>query len=134
MVTIGALSRRTGVNIVTIRYYERIGLLPAPPRTASGRRLYEASAQHRLAFVRHARDLGFGIAAVRALLALRDHPGVPCGEASRIAADQLAAVEERIARLLALKDELGRMVGTCANGRSADCRIIEALARPAGQL
>ena len=132
MFTIGTLSTRTGVNMETIRYYERIGLLPSPPRTTNGRRSYDEGAARRLAFVRHTRDLGFGIPAVRALLALQDDPEVPCAEASRIAAGQLMAVEKRIVQLLASKTELTRLVGACANGRAADCRIIAALAHPTG--
>ncbi len=131
MFTIGTLSKSTGVNIETIRYYERVGILPKPPRAASGRRMYDEDTVRRLAFIRHARDLGFGLTDVRALLALQDNPEVPCAEASHIAGDQLAAVEARIGRLEALRAELMRMVGACANGRAADCRVIGALAHPA---
>jgi len=131
MFSIGALSKQTGVNIVTIRYYEQIGLLARPSRTASGRRTYEASVVRRLALIRHARDLGFGTDAIRALLALQNAPNLPCGEASRIAREQLVAVEERISRLLTLKAELAGMIGACPNTRAADCRIIEGLEHPA---
>lgn len=131
MITIGTLSRRTGVNIETIRYYERIGLVPPPPRTESGRRSYGANEIRRLTFIRHARDLGFDIAAIRTLLALQEEPGAPCEEISQIARDQLESVVRRLGQLAGLRDELERMIGECANGQIANCRIIEALAEPA---
>lgn len=130
--TIGALGRASGVNVETIRYYERIGLLPAPPRTGSGYRLYGPEHAHRLAFIRHGRELGFPLEAIRELLALSDHPDRSCAEADRIARTHLREVEERIARLQALRGELERMIGQCARGRVSDCRIIEALAHHDG--
>jgi len=124
---IGDLSRRTGVKIPTIRYYESIGLLPEPARSAGGQRRYGAAHLRRLAFVRHARDLGFEIDAVRELLAMAADPQRGCGEAHAITRAHLADVEDRIARLEALRLEL-RSLLACANGTVADCRIIEALA------
>jgi DNA-binding transcriptional MerR regulator len=128
---IGDLSARSGVNIETIRYYERIELLPAPARQPNGRRSYGEADARRLGFVRHARDLGFDLAAVRVLLALQEQPGASCEDASRIAQGQLEAVESRITRLLSLRDELARMVSECSRGRVSECRVIEALASPA---
>jgi DNA-binding transcriptional MerR regulator len=128
MITIGALSKCTRVNIETIRYYERIRLIPPPPRTDSGRRLYGAEDVRRLTFIRHARDLGFDIAAIKAMLALQEVPEASCEEVSRIATDQLQAVERRIRRLLGLRTELTRMIKECDNGKVATCRIIEVLA------
>src|SRR3546814_4738304 len=128
MITIGTLSKRTGVNIETIRYYERIKLIPAPSRTESGRRLYGAEDIRRLTFIRHARDLGFDIAAIKTLLALQEMPDASCQEVTQIAADQLEAVESRIRRLLRLRTELTRMILECDNGKVATCRIIEVLA------
>ena len=133
MITIGALSQRTGVNIETIRYYERIKLIPPPPRTESGRRLYGADDVRRLTFIRHARDLGFDIAAIKTMLALQEVPEASCEQVSRIAADQLEAVESRIRRLLGLRTELTRMIKECDNGKVANCRIIEVLADSPGQ-
>ena len=127
MFTIGTLSKRTGVNIETIRYYERTGLIDAPPRTPSKRRLFDEHAVHQLAFIRHARELGFDMATVRALLALQSLPDAPCADVTRMAKDQLVAVETRIARLQVLRAELARIIRCCAGGRMADCRIIEAL-------
>ncbi len=134
MITIGALSQRTGVNIETIRYYERINLTPPPPRTDSGRRLYGAEDVRRLTFIRHARELGFDIASIKRMLGLQDVPEASCEQVSRIAADQLAAVESRIRRLLGLKSELTRMIEECDNGKVATCRIIEVLADAPGNL
>ena len=125
---IGDLSRHAGVNIETIRYYERIGVLPVPARQENGRRSYTEVDARRLGFVRHARELGFYLAAVRALLALQEQPEASCEDASRIAQAQLAEVESRIARLLNLREELSRMVNECGRGVVAGCRVIEALA------
>ncbi len=127
MFTIGTLSKRTGVNIETIRYYERTGLIDAPPRTASKRRLFDDNAVRRLSFIRHARELGFDVPTVRALLALQSSPEASCGDVTRLASAQLHAVETRIARLQVLEVELNRIIRHCAGGKMADCRIIEAL-------
>lgn len=124
---IGELSRATGTNIETIRYYERIALLPAPARTAANYRSYGDEHRARLAFVRHSRELGFTIGEIRSLLDLSDHPERECGEADRIATAHLEQVEEKIAQLAALRDELTRIVGRCRGGLAQDCRVIEAL-------
>lgn len=112
----------------TIRYYEQIGLLPAPHRTESNRRLYAACDLRRLAFIRHARELGFEVEAIRALLRLQDAPNQSCAAADAIARAHLAEVEQRIVSLTALKGELKRMVTECAHGRVAECRVVEVLA------
>ncbi|MGV8987764.1 MAG: MerR family transcriptional regulator [Cypionkella sp.] len=127
MLTIGKLGNATGVKIPTIRYYEQIGLLPGAERSAGNQRLYTRASQDRLAFIRHARDLGFTLEAIRDLLGLSDRPDQSCAEVDAIAHAQLEAVEGRIARLQALKTELERMVDHCAGGRIADCRVIEVL-------
>jgi DNA-binding transcriptional MerR regulator len=124
---IGDLSRVTGVNIETIRYYERIGVLPRPTRQMNGRRTYAEQDTGRLGFIRHARDLGFELADVRTLLALQEQPEASCEDASRIAQTQLEAVEARIAKLQNLRTELTRMVSECQKGVVAECRVIEAL-------
>lgn len=124
---IGELSRATGTNIETIRYYERIGLLPAPGRTAGNYRSYSGAHRDRLAFVRHSRELGFTIDEIRSLLDLSDHPDRDCGEADRIATRHLEQVEGKIAGLTLLRDELTRIVGRCRGGLAGDCRVIEAL-------
>jgi len=125
--TIGRLAQATGTTAQTIRYYERIGLLPAPVRTAGNQRRYGARHLERLAFVRHARELGFSLDAIRELLALADDPDRPCAEADRIAQAQLRTVRSRIARLEALRSELEAMLDQCAGGRIESCRIIEVL-------
>ena len=127
MLTIGKLGEAAGVKAPTIRYYEQIGLLPVPERSAGNQRLYGKSALDRLAFIRHARELGFPLEAIRDLLSLTDKPEQSCAAADIIATKQLAAVKARIARLTALKAELERMITQCAQGIVADCRVIESL-------
>ncbi|KAB2848003.1 MAG: helix-turn-helix domain-containing protein [Hyphomicrobiaceae bacterium] len=126
-VAIGEAARRSGVKVPTIRYYEQIGLLPGLPRTEANRRLYGATDLRRLAFIRHARELGFEIDAIRSLLTLQDNPNQSCAAADAIARARLVEVDRRIASLLALRTELDRMIGECASGRVADCRVIETL-------
>ena len=127
-ISIGEASRRCGVKVPTIRYYEQIGLLPAPPRTEANRRTFEAGDLRRLAFIRHARELGFEIEAIRTLLTLQDDPYQPCATADAIARSRLAEVEQRINSLKALKAELAVMIESCSHGKVADCRVIEILA------
>jgi DNA-binding transcriptional MerR regulator len=127
-VTIGEAARQSGVKVPTIRYYEQIGLLPSPSRSETNRRHYEAADLQRLAFIRHARELGFEIEAIRALLTLQDDPGQPCATADAIAQMRLADVEQRIRSLTALKAELELMVEGCRHGKVGECRVIEVLA------
>ncbi|HEY0213302.1 MAG TPA: helix-turn-helix domain-containing protein [Paenirhodobacter sp.] len=127
MLTIGKLAQETGVKVPTIRYYEQIGLLPVPGRSVGNQRLYGAEQLDRLRFVRHARDLGFPLEAIRDLLSLSDRPEQPCVAADGIARAQLIAVRARLARLRALESELERMVAQCAHGTIRDCRVIEVL-------
>ena len=127
MLNIGKLGEAAGVKVPTIRYYEQIGLLPEAERSSGNQRLYGRRAMEQLAFIRHARDLGFTLEAIRDLLSLSDRPDQSCAAADAIARAQLAEVESRLARLIALKAELERMVVQCAGGRIADCRVIEVL-------
>jgi DNA-binding transcriptional MerR regulator len=127
MLTIGKLSRATQVKVPTIRYYEQIGLLPEVERSGGNQRLYDSTVQARLSFIRHARDLGFPLEAIRELLSLSDDPNRSCAEADLIAGRQLVAVKARIQRLTALQAELERMLEQCACGTIADCRVIEVL-------
>jgi DNA-binding transcriptional MerR regulator len=127
-VPIGVASIRSGVKVPTIRYYEEIGLLPAPPRTKSKRRHYDDANLRRLVFIRRARELGFEIDTIRALLNIQDNPDQSCEAVDAIARARLAEVERRIESLLKLKAELERMIADCSRGRVAECRIIEALA------
>lgn len=126
--TIGRLAREGGCSVQTVRYYEQIGLLPPPARSAGNQRLYAPAVAGRLTFIRHARELGFPVEAVRDLLRIQGDPERPCDDADRIARTHLADVERRMARLAALKAELERMVARCEGGTIAECRVIEALA------
>jgi DNA-binding transcriptional MerR regulator len=127
MLTIGKLSTAAGVKVPTIRYYEQIGLLPEADRSSGNQRIYGETALDRLSFIRHARELGFPLEAIRELLSLTDQPDIPCSAADDIAKRQLGAVKERITRLQALQTELERMVVQCAHGTISDCRVIEVL-------
>jgi Cu(I)-responsive transcriptional regulator len=127
MLAIGTLAKRTGTKVQTIRYYEQIGLLPEPGRTEGGQRRYGDDDLDRLAFIRHARQLGFTLEAIRELLDLSDNPGHSCADVDRIAHRQLKEVEARIARLEALRKELKRMLAECSRDTVSDCRVLEVL-------
>lgn len=126
-IQIGELSKRTGCNIETIRYYERIGLLPAPARSAGGYRIYDAGVVRRLAFIRRARELGFTLDAVRALLALSDQGSAVCAEVRELATGHLADVRAKIADLRSMEHVLADAVRRCATGATRGCPIIDAL-------
>ncbi|SNR26132.1 MerR family transcriptional regulator [Paracoccus sediminis] len=127
MLSIGKLCAATGVKTPTIRYYEQIGLLPQPPRSRGNQRFYDRKALERLRFIRHSRELGFSLEAIRDLLSLSDNPDQSCAAADAIAKAQLVEVESRLARLMSLKTELERMVLQCAGDTISDCRVIEVL-------
>ncbi len=126
--SIGDLSRATGVKPTTIRWYEGEGLLPQPGRTAGGQRVYGDSHLQCLGFIRHARELGFGMPAVRALLDLSARPDQDCGEAHAAAMAQIEAIDAKMRQLEALRAELARVAEACHGGPVAECRIIEILA------
>lgn len=131
-IQIGELSRRTGCNIETIRYYERIGMLPSPPRSASRYRLYAADDVHRLTFVRRARELGFSLDEVRTLLALsEDASHDRCAEVREVAAGHLVDVRAKIADLRAMERALVHAVRRCDAGEPAGCPLIDALSAAA---
>jgi len=125
---IGQLGKATGTNVETIRYYERIGLLPKAGRTGGNYRDYAEPDVQRLTFIRHARGLGFEIADIRSLLDLGEQPDRDCSEADHIASGHLSAVERKIKQLEKLRMELQRMISQCRGGQIADCRIMQALA------
>lgn len=131
---IGELAAEAGANAETIRYYERIGLLPPPARTNSNYRDYGSEHVGRLRFVRQARGLGFDLSDIRSLLKLGSDPHQDCGEVDRLATVQLHAVERKIAQLEKLRAELNRMLTQCEGGRVGDCRIIQALSERNGAL
>ena len=129
MFSLGQLSKRTGVKVPTIRYYEDMGLLATPERTAGNQRRYGAVELERLGFVKHARDLGFSMEAIRALIELQAHPDRSCREATDIAHAQLADVRTKIRQLTALEAELCRISKGCdGGGVSEDCYVLAALA------
>lgn len=125
--TIGEVSRASGVKVPTIRFYEKSGLIDAPPRSEGGRRLYGESAIRRLRFIRHARELGFELEDIRELLAMSAQPQDSCHHADSIASRHLAAVEARIERLQSLREELRRMILECDHGRVCECRVLQVL-------
>ncbi len=126
-ISIGAVAKATGVKVPTIRYYEDVGLLPVADRTDSNRRTYDSATIQRLRFIRHARDLGFAVEAIRQLLDLSDQPDRSCTDVDVIARLHLADIDEKIARLTALRREVKRMVDEGEHGRVAECRVIEVL-------
>lgn len=125
---IGDLARVAGTKVQTIRYYEQEGLLRLPARTQGNQRRYDQSDLDRLKFIRHARELGFALSDVRALLRLAAHPESPCAEVDAIAKAQLHDVERKIARLNSLRRALKTMVSACQHDEVRTCRIIEVLA------
>lgn len=128
MYSIGHLSKRTGVKIPTIRYYEQMGLIVAAGRSAGNQRQYEAAGLERLSFIRHARDLGLSIEDIRELTELSVHPEQSCSEAHQVAGRHLAEVKARIKRLKRLEKELVRIVAMPDAGHVDTCNVIGALA------
>ncbi len=122
-------ARKSGVPVETIRYYERAGIVPGPPRTLSGRRVYDAAGIARLGLIKRCRDLGFPLAEARALLALSQVSDAPCGDVKVIAEDHLAEVGRKIRALRDLEAALGELVRECAEGNTA-CPALRALAGP----
>jgi MerR family mercuric resistance operon transcriptional regulator len=125
---IGELARRTGCNVDTIRYYEKIGILASPVRTEGGFRLYSTDDVRRLSFIRRARELGFPLEEVRAMLRLSDERAQPCSEVKQIAIGHLADVRSKIADLRAMEVALEILIAKCAEGLSGICPLVEALA------
>ncbi len=125
--SIGRLARETGCKVQTIRWYEEIGLMPKPGRTPGNQRVYVREHADRLAFIRHARELGFPLDDVREMLAMGDQPGESCDAVDSVARRHLNQVRGRIERLKGLEAELERMIEHCQGGKVADCRIIEVL-------
>lgn len=124
---IGELAKSTGTKVETVRYYEKIGLLPPPARTVGNYRAYDFDHLSRLSFVRRARDIGFTLEAVRELLTLADDKNRSCEAVDGIARTHLAEINRKIADLSALRGELDRVIGSCSHGTVADCKIIETL-------
>jgi MerR family mercuric resistance operon transcriptional regulator len=129
--SIGVLSVRSSVNIETIRYYERVGLLRKPARTAGGYRLYQPADIDRLRFIRRARDLGFALEDIRRLLDLADQRSRSCRRVAEIATQHLADVRAKLSDLKRMEGVLSGLVASCSAGTMPDCPLLETLARPA---
>ncbi len=125
--TIGRLSELTGVNIETIRYYEKIGVLPAPPRTASGRRVYGEAHTRTLAFIRRARQLGFGLDEIRTLLGLAAPGKASCAAVRAIAAHHLEDIRAKLADLTKLERLLATTIARCSAKQVPDCPVLDIL-------
>jgi len=129
--SIGTLSQNAGCARQTIRYYEKIGLLSPSTRTQGNQRRFSDKHIEELTFIRHGRELGFSLDALRELIQMTDKPQVSCHVADSIARKQLEEVDSRIERLNALKIELERMVLECNHGNVATCRVLEVLSNHA---
>ena len=126
MQPIGEAARQSGVSIETIRYYEREGIVPAPGRAPSGRRLYSRDEIGRLRFVKRCRDLGFAIAEIRSLMKLADGTDNSCADAGRLGRAQLVETRKKLAELARLEAALSELVESCDSGRT-ECAMLTAL-------
>jgi MerR family mercuric resistance operon transcriptional regulator len=125
--SIGELSRLTGVNIETIRYYEKIRMLPSPPRTAGGHRVYGSTQTRTLAFIRRARELGFTLEEIRALLDLAGPGKASCAEVREIATHHLKAIRAKIKDLVKLERLLARTIAQCSGRNVPECPVLDVL-------
>ena len=125
--SIGELSAETGVKVPTIRYYEGIGLIAAPPRTEGNQRRYDGSALDRLRFIAHARSMGFPMESLRAMLQIAGHKDAPCDDLDALVRDRLVEVDDRIARLTALRAELSSKHDNHQHNTVGECCVIEVL-------
>lgn len=125
---IGKLATATATNVETVRYYEKIGLLAPPARSAANYRTYGAEHLARLSFIRRSRSLGFGLDAVRELLRLADDPDQPCADIDGMASGKISEIDAKIEDLMRLRTELFQLVAACETGTVRSCRIVEALA------
>lgn len=128
--TRGALAKRAGCNIETVRFYERIGLMPEPPRTEGGHRIYGQDHLKRLTFICRSRELGFSVDAVRSLLNLVDGGGDACAEVQALTLDHARDIRRRIADLRRMERVLMDMARRCDTGEVPECPIVEALSQP----
>jgi MerR family transcriptional regulator, copper efflux regulator len=126
--TIGRLAREAGINLETVRYYERRGLLPKPPRSTSGYRLFPAEAPQRLRFIRRAQELGFSLMEIRELLALRVSPRTTSAEIRKRTEAKIADIEHKIKSLESMRKSLRKLTSSCAGrGPISQCLILESL-------
>ena len=127
--TIGQLARKAEINLETVRYYERRGLLPKPPRTPSGYRLFPAEAAQRLRFIRRAQELGFSLAEIRELLSLRLSPRASSSEIRKRAQAKISDIENKIKSLESMRKSLRKLAASCDGCRPvSQCLILESLA------
>jgi MerR family mercuric resistance operon transcriptional regulator len=124
----GELSRRTGCHLETIRYYENIGLMPTPPRSPKGYRLYDEAHARRLRFILRSRELGFGIDEIRGLLGLVDRKGQTCAEVRERTRPHLAEIRAKIGDLKRIERLLARTMAQCSGEEVPECPILDALA------
>jgi len=125
--SIGELSKHSGVNIETIRYYERVKMLPPPRRLANGRRVYGPAEKRSLAFIRRARDLGFTLEEIRALLALGGPAHASCVDVHKIASAHLENIRNKLTDLINLESILAQTVAKCSKGAAPDCPVLDIL-------
>ncbi len=126
-VTRGTLAKRFGCHLETLRYYEKIGLIPPPSRTAGGHRLYKIDDQRRLRFILRGRELGFSIEELRGLLSLVDSHDYTCGDIFDLTIDHLASIRRKISDLKRLERTLARISNQCSGGAVPECPVIDAL-------
>lgn len=120
----------SGCHLETIRYYERIGLMPSPGRTASGYREYSQADVERLRFATRGRDLGFSLEEIRSLLRLAQDPAMSCGEVDQLARKHLHDIQSRIEDLRRMASELERTISSCRGDKRGQCTILETLRQP----
>lgn len=125
--TIGKLSSKTGVNIETIRYYEKASILPAPPRTVGGHRLYDEEHYKRLMFVRRSRELGFSLDEIRTMLDMVDGENLTCAEVKDVTVKHLEDIRDKISDLKKLEKTLKAIASQCKGNKTPDCPMIDAL-------
>lgn len=124
---IGAISAATGVNIETIRYYERIGLMPKPPRSEGGHRVYDATHLKRLTFIRRGRELGFSLDEIRELLGLVRGHGMTCAEVKAMTEEHVAGIRAKVRDLKKLERVLNELAVQCHGEEVPDCPVLDAL-------
>ena len=127
---IGEVAARSGCHPETVRYYERIGLLPAPPRAASGYRDYRPADADRLRFISRGRELGFSLEEIRSLLGLAEDDGLSCKDVDRLARGHLLDIRNRLNDLQRMASELERVIGSCSGGERGQCAILDTLRHP----
>ena len=127
---IGEVAARSGCHPETVRYYERIGLLPAPPRTAGGYRDYRPADADRLRFISRGRELGFSLEEIRSLLGLAEDDGLSCQDVDRLARGHLLDIRNRLNDLQRMASELERVIGSCSGGERGQCAILDTLRHP----